>query len=101
MKKLMIALAMIFLPLTANAYYWFPANPQMNITPLQTTAVVYNPYVYPIFCQGRVDAQTYYGPVIFGYMNTWVQPGQYAYVYVYTNYGNPFINAWGQIFCGY
>ena len=60
---------------------------------------VYNRYGRPIYCQGRVAGYTYYGSTIWNSMSAGVTPGSYAYVYVYTDPRDPFVDGRADIQC--
>lgn len=67
----------------------------------QVSAEVYNQYNRPIICTGRVWGRAYNGAQVSSWMNrVIVQPGAYAYVYVYTDAQyNPFVRGWSDIVC--
>lgn len=63
-------------------------------------AYAVNDTVYTLRCQGQVAGRTYYGAVLYGWMDTYVPPGQHRFVQVSTNpHSDPFVGGWQNIVC--
>ena len=100
MAKLLLALLISFAPALAQAQ-WFQVNANVTYSNYQATGAVYNQWSSAIYCQGQVTGVTYYGSYLYAWMDTVIYPGQWAYVYVYTDASNPFVNAGGNINCSW
>lgn len=109
MKKffacLVISITFLSIPVQeASAYIHngWQANAHISVTQFRATATVVNNSHRPIMCSGYVYGRTYYGNTMNAWMNRQViYPRQHANVYVYTNYSQPFVNAWADIRCRY
>ena len=100
--KSKLILVVMVVTATLNAWAFFPVNPMVQVTPLQVSAQVYNPYYEPIACSGQVFGRTSFGQVATAFFPQQVIPaGQFRFAYVYTNIANPFINGWGTIWCNF
>ena len=98
MKKLLISAA-IFLGLTSSVFAFVP---QMSffVNGEVATARIFNYTARPFVCSGSAFGQTYRGVVLNSWFNQiYVTPGMFADAYVYTNYYDPFMNAWAQVDC--
>ena len=101
MKKLVTVFLMaVALLSTVKESHAFGVNANIQVNPVRAQAAVFNRWNRAIMCDGQVEGYTQYGNVVYAYMNRVViYPGQYAYIYAYTNYGNPFVNARGYANC--
>lgn len=89
-------LAMLAAPVTQAQPYWFQMGMNCNYNPGVATCVVHNAGLTPMYCEMRADGQMASGHFVYGYLNDWVPPGQYRYVYVNSaGPANPFIGAQG------
>lgn len=98
MKKLMLAFIMT-LTLTTSAFAFIP---QMSffVNREVATARVWNTTGRPFICSGVAYGQTYNGVVLNSWFNQlYVAPGMHADAFVYSNFYDPFINAWAQVDC--
>lgn len=100
MKKLMLSM-LVFISLSTSAFAFMP---QMSffVNRETATAQIWNNTNTPFVCSGSAFGRTYSGVVL----NTWfnqiyVAPGMYAYAYVYSNYYDPFMNAWANVDCAF
>lgn len=99
MKKIFLSVLFV-LSSNAMAHYWFPVQARVNVTPQVVSAVVQNIWGYPVVCRGEVIGWTYYGAPLTSFFNPRViYAGQFATSYVYSNFGNPFINGAGNVYC--
>ncbi|CAG0974353.1 hypothetical protein MTYP_01407 [Methylophilaceae bacterium] len=64
---------------------WFAVNMNCTYTPEKATCTIQNNGSIPMFCNLRADGQLANNQVIYTYLNDWVPPGQFRYVYVYTS----------------
>ena len=100
--KALIFSALMSLSMGASAYYWFPAQYQVQVLPGQVTAQIFNPQMTPIICSGQVFGQTYAGPVLTsGFVEHFLMPGTNRFAFVYTNAWAPFIHGWANLQCRY
>lgn len=100
MKKLVLS-AVIFLTLSTNVFAFVP-HMSFFVNREVATARVWNNSGRPFVCSGVAFGQTYNGLRL----NTWfnnlyVAPGMSADAYVYSNFYDPFVNAWAQVDCQY
>lgn len=98
-NTLILSLVITFtLASTAQAGFRYHADVNFNDTNAQ--ALVVNDRGYPLVCQGSARGRTASGEFLYSYMNQVVlYPGQHAYVYIYTNRFNPFVNVQSDIHC--
>lgn len=98
MKKLMLS-AVLFLSLSSSVFAFIP---QMSFFVARdvATARVFNTTGRPFVCSGNAFGRTYSGMVLNSWFNNiYVMPGMYADAYVYSNFYDPFVNAWAQVQC--
>ncbi len=73
---------------------------QVFFTPTYAEARVYNNLFRPIVCSGAVQGILSNGIPVYSYFNNMIiYPGQFGYAYAYTNFYNPFINAFANANC--
>ena len=98
MRNLLIMLFLVFsFSYKAHA---FVVHPHISVMPNTVTATVVNHFGRPMVCSGTAYGRTFYGNVFNAWMYSRViWPGQYAHVYVYTNYYDRFANGWAHINC--
>jgi len=114
LKYILIAVFVSLLALTSSArelptnttihaqkpeQLWWSVNASVNVNQLQIKASVYNGLNRPIYCIGRAWGNTYYGYTPWSTMNTVINPGYTAYVYVRTSPGDPFMSGDADIQC--
>jgi hypothetical protein len=98
----LIALITIMTQLTASqAKAWWYMNAQIQVSPHVVQGTVYNPLPYPIYCSGWVFGQIQTGQNLYAWIESWITPGTYQYVYVYANAPHYFLNGNSQIYCRY
>jgi len=84
---------------TSTAYAWWVAHARVDVTRTRVQATVSNNQGLPIYCRGTVYGRTYYGQVLYANGSAWVNPGRYAYLHVWTDGSNPFVDGWSNIEC--
>lgn len=98
MKKLMLS-ALLFLTLSTSVFAFVPQM-SFNVNGQVATTRVWNYTGQAFVCSGTAFGQTYGGVVLNSYFNqVYVAPGMYADAFVYSNYYDPFVNAWAQVNC--
>lgn len=100
MKKFFI-LSFVFLAISFNTFA-FPIGFQaaMNGNRTYTEARIYNHTNRVLVCSGTAYAYTFGGHAMNAWMNNArIFPGQYAYVYFYTNFYNQFHSVSGYANC--
>jgi hypothetical protein len=98
LKKLLLSTA-IFLGLTSSVLAF---TPHMGFFVNREVAIsrVFNNTGRLFVCSGYAFGRTYSGFVVNSWFNqVYVNPGMYADAFVYTNYYDPFMNAWAQVDC--
>lgn len=98
MKKIVLA-TLIALTATSTLARTFRGNARTYCDRTQCQVMVENYLNRPIYCRGGAQGITVNGQSVWSNMNTMIYPGQYAYVYVYTNNYNPFRNVSHNIQC--
>lgn len=98
--KALIFSTLMSLSMAASAYYWFPAQYQVQVLPGQVSAQIFNGQPYPIVCSGQVFGQTYAGPVLTsGFFEHYLLPGANRFAFVFTNAFAPFVHGWANLNC--
>lgn len=69
------------------------------VQPTQAYCEMINPLAFPVYCQGRLVAQTYYGNYLWSSIQTWVPAQGFAYQYVYSYPSNPIVSSQVEIIC--
>ncbi len=98
MVQFLLVLLIFASPVIAQAQ-WFRPDTEVIFTHREVTGTVYNEWSSAIYCKGEVFGRTYYGGHLYAEMDALVYPGQWAYIYVYTDVADPFISAGGHIRC--
>lgn len=97
MKKLVLGLVALATITNVSA---FRANADVYFDRTQGEVRVVNHLPMPIVCNGRAEGVTRNGMYVYSYMrNAVIYPGQFAYLYVYTNNYNPFRAVRPRITC--
>lgn len=100
MKKLLSVIAIVGALTSSGRAEAFNVQANVQVNQMQATAVVFNRFNRPIYCDINVQGFTYYGQSLNSYMNgVVIYPGMNGYAYVYSNPGNPFVNARGNARC--
>lgn len=100
MKKILV-LAFLTMAFTTSAFAFVP---QMSffVNREVATARVWNTSARGFVCSGVAYGQTFNGVQLNSWFNNlYVAPGAFADAYVYSNYYDPFVNAWAQVDCRY
>lgn len=80
--------------------FQFRANAQVFLNRTYGEVRVVNNLPTPIICNGSAVGLTTTGRQVFSYMNqVRIFPGQFAYLNVYTNNYEPFVQVVPRIFC--
>ena len=98
MKKMLLACA-VFLTLISEAFAFVP---QMEFYVNREVAVtrVWNTTFRPIVCSGQAFGRTYQGVVLSSWaQNIVVYPNRFVEVYVHSNFYDPMVQAWAQMYC--
>lgn len=75
-------------------------TPYVTFNPIMAQAQICNYYPRPVLCHAQLNAQTQWGPMLYGYLNYQrIVPGLCAYVYVNSNYQTPIVHAWANAYC--
>ncbi|HLE13042.1 MAG: hypothetical protein A2504_07460 [Bdellovibrionales bacterium RIFOXYD12_FULL_39_22] len=103
MKKYLFAFLMaIFIGIIPFTVFAFSPESYCSINRLDVTCSIYNPWDRPIICSGRADAITARGWQAFVFMyNQVLYPGTYRYMYLYSNYYDPFVRARARLDCNW
>ena len=103
MTKITISAILLSIFVSSNAFAqsWFAANAKIDVNTAYAQATVQNSYNRPIYCKGYVYGRTYSGFEGKSWMDTWVYPGQFAYINVYAQSPqiDPMTNGWANIKC--
>lgn len=79
---------------------WFQARAYVNVRQLQVDATVNNNSSdATMYCKGNVWGRTWYGYTFYSYMDTYIPPGEYRVIYVYTNPSDPFVAGNASVQC--
>lgn len=98
MKKYLL-LVVLLVSFTQQAFA-FNVRAFVQFNRLHAQARVFNNFNRPIICDIRATGVTYYGQYLYAYADrVIIYPGMTGYAYVYSNPGNPFVNAFANAQC--
>lgn len=100
MKKTILGTIAALMTITSAQAFQFRASARTHMDRTQVIVEVINNTQFTISCTGQAFGYTVNGNVANAWMNNAIlRPGQFAYVYVYTNNYDPFRNASHNINC--
>lgn len=103
MSRKLIVVGIFLLISEVNAGgVWFNVNMNCKVNPGLATCTMSNTGTIPMYCELQADGAFANGNSLNAFLNVWIPPGQYRYVYVNTAPPNPpFVNAFGGGQCHY